>query len=152
VSDRGPAPKRVREDRAPSSELSKVKQANARSQESSRTKLGKSFPQQERGGGSWCEHRDAVSSNGPYFADLLQVNCVAWNPKDKEVLVTGSSDGTARLWNFMESDTKNHALQLVKKPLSISHKSIDTGKKAVTSLVWHPDGTVFATGMSTVES
>ena len=75
-----------------------------------------------------------------------KVNCVAWNPKDKEVLVTGSSDGTAKLWNFMESDAKYHALQLVKKPSSISHKSIDTGKKAVTALVWHPDGTVFATG------
>jgi WD40 repeat protein len=72
---------------------------------------------------------------------------VAWNPKDKEVLVTGSSDGTARLWKFIESDTKGHALQLVKKPpLSISHKAVDTGKKAVTTLVWHPDGTVFATG------
>lgn len=75
------------------------------------------------------------------------MTCIAWNPKDKDVLVTGSADGTARLWDFLESPgTPIGALQLSKKPLSISHKSIDSGKKAVTALVWHPDGTVFATG------
>lgn len=81
--------------------------------------------------------------------DVRQVTCLAWNPKDKEVLVTGSGDGTAKLWDFVESPgSSSHALQLAKKPSSISHKSIDSGKKAVTALVWHPDGTVFATGMS----
>jgi len=35
-----------------------------------------------------------------------------------------------------------------KKPYVISHKSIESNKKAVTALAWHPDGTVLATGES----
>jgi transducin (beta)-like 1 len=43
------------------------------------------------------------------------------------------------------SDPSSHALQLQQKPTSISHKAIDSSKKAVTALAWHPDGTVFVT-------
>lgn len=65
--------------------------------------------------------------------------------------MTGSNDGTARRWHFIEAnDPSSHALQLPQKPASISHKSIDSGKKAVTALAWHPDGTVFATGKKRV--
>lgn len=62
--------------------------------------------------------------------------------------MTGSSDGTAKLWDFEEPTTNGSdlVLQLSRKPSSIAHKSIDSGKKAITALVWHPDGTVFATG------
>lgn len=62
--------------------------------------------------------------------------------------MTGSSDGTAKLWDFEEpaAGASDQALQLGRKPASIAHKSIDSGKKAITALVWHPDGTVFATG------
>lgn len=61
--------------------------------------------------------------------------------------MTGSNDGTARRWHFMDAaDSSSHALQLQQKPTSISHKAIDSSKKAVTALAWHPDGTVFATG------
>lgn len=64
------------------------------------------------------------------------------------MLVTGSSDGTAKLWDFEEPapGSTDQALRLGRKPASIAHKSIDSGKKAITALVWHPDGTVFATG------
>lgn len=84
------------------------------------------------------------------MSDIFQVTCLAWNPKDRDVLVTGSSDGTAKLWDFEEppAGAADQALQLGRKPASIAHKSIDSGKKAITALVWHPDGTVFATGTS----
>ncbi|BEI82929.1 hypothetical protein CcaverHIS002_0307970 [Cutaneotrichosporon cavernicola] len=86
------------------------------------------------------------SSPPPRRPDTFPVTCLAWNPKDKEVLVTGSNDGTARRWHFMEAaDSSSHALQLQQKPTSISHKAIDSSKKAVTALAWHPDGTVFVT-------
>ncbi|WOO77786.1 F-box-like/WD repeat-containing protein TBL1XR1-B [Vanrija pseudolonga] len=139
-SDSGPAVKRQREDddktpdtttrpRAPSS---RSKSQNS-SSKAAPVKSIRGFPATESGGGCWMEHRDAVT-------------CLAWNPKDKDSLVTGSSDGSAKLWDFFETEASSgHALQLSKKPVSISHKSIDSGKKAVTALGWHPDGTVFAT-------
>lgn len=77
------------------------------------------------------------------------MSTVAWNPKNKDVLATGSGDGTARLWDF-HSPTKGDSktLEMGKKPYVISHKSIESNKKAVTALAWHPDGTVLATGES----
>ncbi|ORY27896.1 WD40-repeat-containing domain protein [Naematelia encephala] len=83
---------------------------------------------------SWSEHRDVVS-------------CLAWNPKNRDVLATASSDGTARLWDFHSDDSlPPTALSLSKKPTVIHHKSIESSKKIVTALSWHPDGTVLATG------
>ncbi|WVQ96758.1 hypothetical protein IAU59_003865 [Kwoniella sp. CBS 9459] len=81
---------------------------------------------------SWTEHRDAVSR-------------VAWNPKNKDVLATCSGDGTARLWEMTpKSDTPTPTIH--KKPITIAHKSIESNKKNVTAVCWHPDGTMLATG------
>ncbi|OCF31255.1 hypothetical protein I316_07041 [Kwoniella heveanensis BCC8398] len=82
--------------------------------------------------GAWTEHRDAVS-------------CVAWNPKNADVLATCSGDGTARLWEFQVSPKAN-VPTLQKKPITIAHKSIESNKKNVTAVCWHPDGTMLATG------
>jgi transducin (beta)-like 1 len=80
---------------------------------------------------TFVEHRDMVS-------------CVAWNPQNRLNLSTGSSDGTARLWDFDEKD-EGSALSLLRQT-PIPHKSIESSKKGVTALAWHPDGTFFATG------
>ncbi|WWC88859.1 uncharacterized protein L201_003774 [Kwoniella dendrophila CBS 6074] len=82
--------------------------------------------------GTWVEHRDAVS-------------CVAWNPKNRDVLATGSNDGTARLWEFTSTSGHSH-LKVSKKPTVIHHKSIESSKRNVTAVDWHPDGTMLATG------
>ncbi|WVF69258.1 hypothetical protein IAT40_004034 [Kwoniella sp. CBS 6097] len=82
--------------------------------------------------GAWTEHRDAVS-------------CVAWNPKNADVLATCSGDGTARLWEFQVSPNTN-VPNLQRKPIPIAHKSIESNKKTVTAVCWHPDGTILATG------
>ncbi|BEI98495.1 hypothetical protein CcaverHIS631_0307940 [Cutaneotrichosporon cavernicola] len=125
-----PASKRIRDDDRRKSKAEDVKDPKLASRGSKSSGiLGLAASE----GSSWTEHRDAVT-------------CLAWNPKDKEVLVTGSNDGTARRWHFMEAaDSSSHALQLQQKPTSISHKAIDSSKKAVTALAWHPDGTVFVT-------
>ncbi|WRT67599.1 uncharacterized protein IL334_004571 [Kwoniella shivajii] len=83
--------------------------------------------------GKWVEHRDAVS-------------CVAWNPKNRDVLATGSGDGTARLWDFTPSPNSTSHMIMAKKPTVIHHKSIESSKKNVTAVCWHPDGTMLATG------
>ena len=87
-----------------------------------------------------CVHCEAVNRS---LSD--QVSCLAWNPKNRDVLATGSNDGTARLWDF-HSSSDGHALSLGKKPSVINHKSIDSSKKNVTAVCWHPDGTILATG------
>ncbi|KLT40000.1 WD40 repeat-like protein [Cutaneotrichosporon oleaginosum] len=125
-----PASKRIRDDDRRKSKTDDTKDIRPVSRVAKPSGIA-GLPASE--GNSWTEHRDAVT-------------CLAWNPKDKEVLVTGSNDGTARRWHFMEaSDPSSHALQLQQKPTSISHKAIDSSKKAVTALAWHPDGTVFVT-------
>lgn len=98
--------------------------------------------------GLYTEHRDII-------------NCLAWNPKNLDVLASGSGDGTVKLWDFHKSlpssstdiassstaaGGSGRALKHSKKPIMISHKSIESNKKAVTALSWHPDGTMIATG------
>ncbi|WWC62305.1 uncharacterized protein I303_104901 [Kwoniella dejecticola CBS 10117] len=83
--------------------------------------------------GKFVEHRDAVS-------------CVAWNPKNIDVLATGSSDGTARLWEFADPLKEHLHVTTTKKPTVIHHKSIESSRRNVTAVSWHPDGTMLATG------
>ena len=89
-----------------------------------------------------CVQRQAVCRSS-----CEQVSCLAWNPKNRDVLATGSNDGTARLWDFHNS-LDGHSISLAKKPSVINHKSIDSSKKNVTAVCWHPDGTILATGAS----
>ena len=74
------------------------------------------------------------------------MSCLAWNPKNWDLLATGSGDGTARLWDFHGGTADGRALVMGKKPLAIHHKSIESNKKNVSAVCWHPDGTVVATG------
>lgn len=97
--------------------------------------------------GLFTEHRDVV-------------NCLAWNPKNLDVLASGSADGTVKLWDFHRAENQTSstststststssavALRNTKKPIMIPHKSIESNQKAVTAISWHPDGTMIATG------
>lgn len=92
--------------------------------------------------GVWTEHRDVVSN-------------VAWNPKNVDLLATGSSDGFVRLWDFLSPPSSSThsstltpppSLTLSTRPTGISHKGIESSKKTITSVAWHPDGTILATG------
>ncbi|TYJ52328.1 hypothetical protein B9479_007057 [Cryptococcus floricola] len=87
-----------------------------------------------------------------------EVSSVAWNPKNVDLLASGSNDGFVRLWEFLPPPpppppsssslppNPNPSLTLPTRPTGISHKGIDTSKKTITAVAWHPDGTILATG------
>jgi len=82
------------------------------------------------------------------------VTCVAWNPKNNDVLATGSNDGFARLWDLHpptktedSEQERERALVLGSKPTAMSHKGVEASLKNITAVSWHPDGTVLVTGM-----
>ncbi|RXK36630.1 hypothetical protein M231_06093 [Tremella mesenterica] len=98
-----------------------------------------------------------------------QVSCLAWNPTIMDDVATGSSDGTARIWHLTSNEGdlkkgdegvyesemgdgkgKGKALRLEKpekdKVLVVTHKSVESSKRAVTAVAWHPSGSLWATG------
>jgi WD40 repeat protein len=77
------------------------------------------------------------------------VSALAFNPKNRDVLVSGSGDGTAKLWDFVtQKSGEGKVLEAARKPTTIAIKTIESNMKAVTCLSWHPDGTVLAVGGS----
>ena len=86
----------------------------------------------------FSEHREAI-------------NCVAWNPKNLDVLITTSSDTTARIWDFSPgAGNTPRRLTNAEPPQIVEHKAIDRAHKGVSSATWHPDGTEFATAQGLV--
>ncbi|ODO01373.1 hypothetical protein I350_06192 [Cryptococcus amylolentus CBS 6273] len=82
-----------------------------------------------------------------------EVSSVAWNPKNVDLLASGSNDGFVRLWEFLppppsssSPPSPNPSLTLPTRPTGISHKGIESNKKTITAVAWHPDGTILATG------
>lgn len=79
-----------------------------------------------------------------------QVTCLAWNPKNTDVLASASNDGYAKLWDLVPADETNSfqgpALGLLRKPTGMQHKGVEANLKNITAIDWHPDGTVLATG------
>lgn len=101
------------------------------------------------------------------------VLCLAWNPRNPDVLASGSADGTARTWEFTHASTSadaaavsggdvdmdatereasasrspGHALQLSSDPQIMRHSSIDTSRKTICAIEWHPEGSMLATGL-----
>jgi len=61
----------------------------------------------------------------------------SFNPKDPYVLASGSRDSTAKIWSIAEP--KNQS------PIELKNITQDKGKD-VTTLDWHPDGSMLATG------
>ncbi|WVQ80620.1 hypothetical protein IAT38_002725 [Cryptococcus sp. DSM 104549] len=84
---------------------------------------------------TWQQHRDFVT-------------VVAWNPKDLDTLASGSGDGFVRLWDFQPpaSGQSVATLTLKQKSTAVHHQRIESNKKIVDHVAWHPDGTVFTTG------
>lgn len=124
---------------AESRSKSPVKRGGAGDMLKSAAKLGKGNPLfiPESDIGVFLEHRDIV-------------NGVAWNSKNVDLLASASNDSTARFWDMTPSTTPgSRALELSSnrngKSVIMSHKSIESNKKAVTALSWHPEGTFLVT-------
>lgn len=104
----------------------------------SAAKLGQDNPLsfQEGDVGLFLEHRDII-------------NDLAWNSKNTDRLASASNDSTARFWDLTpSSDPDSRALELstsTGKSVIMNHKSIESNKKAINALSWHPEGTFLAT-------
>jgi transducin (beta)-like 1 len=91
---------------------------------------------QESDIGLFVEHRDII-------------NDLAWNSKNTDRLASASNDSTARFWDLTPStEDGSRALELSSsngKSVVLNHKSIESNKKAISALSWHPEGTFLAT-------
>jgi transducin (beta)-like 1 len=87
--------------------------------------------------GSFFEHRDIV-------------NCVAWNISNPEILASSSNDSTARFWELRPStDPGCRRLEMATdKAKILSHKSMESTKKSIPAVSWHPEGSLIATAAS----
>jgi WD repeat-containing protein 70 len=70
------------------------------------------------------------------------VTGVAWHPLERDVVLTSSTDGSARLWN-LNGKTQFHKLVCDKVYRAKNERGQRTG---VTSVVFHPGGREFALG------
>jgi WD40 repeat protein len=87
--------------------------------------------------GLFTEHRDIV-------------NCVAWNISNPDILASSSNDSTARLWELKSSSSpSSRRLEMSgDKAMILSHKSMESTKKAIPAVSWHPEGSILATAAS----
>lgn len=72
---------------------------------------------------------------------VQEVTAVAWNPADRDVLLTSSLDGTVRLWNPATLNARQ--TNVVKAPNSTPRQ-----RAAISTAAWNCDGTMFAAGVT----
>lgn len=71
---------------------------------------------------------------------VQEVTSIAWNPRDRDVLLTASLDGTVRLWN--PATLKVKQASVIKVPNRVPRQ-----RAAVTAAAWDREGRMFAAGV-----
>lgn len=71
---------------------------------------------------------------------VQEVTSVAWNPTDRDVLMTSSLDGTVRLWNPATLRTKQTSI--IKAANTTPRQ-----RAAISTAVWSSDGSTIAAGV-----
>lgn len=79
---------------------------------------------------------DMNNTNG----HVQEVTSVSWNPKNRDVLLTSSLDGTVRLWNPATLNTRQ--TNVIKAPNNTPRQ-----RAAITTATWNCDGSMFAAGV-----
>ncbi|CAO3646970.1 unnamed protein product [Cunninghamella blakesleeana] len=105
---------------------------------------------EDTAGGDEGTTLDNSSTNKPTIIDSSdavvltghksEVFSCSWNPVVSNLLVSGSGDGTARLWKV--PDNKNEVCE----PIVLEHLPNSNDSKDVTTIDWNPSGTLLATG------
>jgi WD40 repeat protein/pSer/pThr/pTyr-binding forkhead associated (FHA) protein len=92
----------------------------------------------------FCRGDMYVSDPSRTVGHSAKVTCVDWHPLERDVVLTGSLDGSARLWNL---SGKTQFDKLVSDRVFVA-KSGRGQRTAVTCVVFHPGGREFAVGTS----
>jgi WD repeat-containing protein 70 len=92
----------------------------------------------------FCRGDMYVTDPAKTVGHTAQVTSVDWHPLERDVVLTGSLDGSARLWN-LHGKTQFDKL-VCDKVFAV--KSVKGQRTAVTSVAFHPGGREFAVGTS----
>jgi WD repeat-containing protein 70 len=92
----------------------------------------------------FCRGDMYVTDPAKTVGHTAQVTSVDWHPLERDVVLTGSLDGSARMWNL---NGKTQFEKLVCDKV-FAVKSVKGQRTAVTSVAFHPGGREFAVGTS----
>jgi WD repeat-containing protein 70 len=92
----------------------------------------------------FCRGDMYVTDPAKTVGHTAQVTSVDWHPLERDVVLTGSLDGSARLWNL---NGKTQFEKLVCDKV-FAVKSARGQRTSVTSVAFHPGGREFAVGTS----
>ncbi|KAL7559517.1 hypothetical protein ACA910_010328 [Epithemia clementina (nom. ined.)] len=84
-----------------------------------------------------------VSDQSKTMGHVAAVTAVDWHPLERDIVLTASLDGSARLWNLATGKLQFEKLTCHKV---FSAKSQRGARTAVTSICFHPGGRYFALG------